>query len=217
MIDNPSNYIVNSQGGKPALVLIDYEQKEEAKQQEALQTKVTEVGRPVGGRTRLQDKKKLEVDKAKEQKDQDEEERKRKEEQQKQSLEAKQKEEQLANGQQPELSDWDYLYGALELFTNNRKRNQIILLNNIIFKIKEEFNQEFNKLQQFRINSLDNIIEKNKRIAEILDELHKDKAEIFDPKKNILENPEERVTASPSALAGRPCRPRSPAALAGRA
>lgn len=91
------------------------------------------------------------------------------------------------------MQEWDYLYGAMELFTNNRKRNQIVLLSNIIFKIKEEFNQEFTKVFQFRANSLDNIIEKNKRIVEILDELHSKKNEIFEPKKNILENPEERI------------------------
>lgn len=46
---------------------------------------------------------------------------------------------------QPEFNDWNFLYGALELFTNNRKRNQIKLLHNIIFQIKEEFNKEFEK------------------------------------------------------------------------
>lgn len=48
------------------------------------------------------------------------------------------------------MSDHDYLYGALELFTNNRKRNQIILLHNIIFNIKKEFNTEFEKMEKFR-------------------------------------------------------------------
>jgi len=45
-----------------------------------------------------------------------------------------------------EMNDWDFLYSALELFTNNRKRNQMVLLHNIIFKIKEEFNKEFNSM-----------------------------------------------------------------------
>jgi len=48
------------------------------------------------------------------------------------------------------LSEWDYLYGSLELFTNNRKRNQIVLIHNIIFCVKEEFNKEFDKMMVFR-------------------------------------------------------------------
>eukprot|EP00825_Cyclidium_porcatum_P004670 TRINITY_DN1220_c0_g1_i2.p1 TRINITY_DN1220_c0_g1~~TRINITY_DN1220_c0_g1_i2.p1 ORF type:complete len:1061 (-),score=222.02 TRINITY_DN1220_c0_g1_i2:1563-4745(-) len=152
------------------------------------------IENPQGYRVRLQDKKKNEADKAKEQANiQEEEEKKKKEEQQKQSIENKAKEEGQQGGQSAEMQEWDYLYGALELYSNNRKRNQIVLLNNIIFRVKEEFNQEFGKVLQFRNNSLDNVIEKNKRISEILEELHKDKSEIFDPKKNFLENPEERI------------------------
>lgn len=51
-----------------------------------------------------------------------------------------------------DLNEWEYLYGALELFTNNRKRSQIVLLHNIIFKIKEEYNKEFEKLMKLRAN-----------------------------------------------------------------
>ena len=43
-----------------------------------------------------------------------------------------------------------------------------------------------------RQNNVDKLQEYNKRIDEILTELHKDK-DIFDAKKNILENPEDRI------------------------
>ena len=91
-----------------------------------------------------------------------------------------------------DLNEWEYLYGALELFTNNRKRSQIVLLHNIIFKIKEEYNKEFEKLMKLRANQLDSLNDKNKRIEEILKELRKP-IDIFRPKKNILENPDDKL------------------------
>ena len=42
-----------------------------------------------------------------------------------------------------EFNEWDYLYGAFELFSNNRKRNQIYMLQNIIYSIKQQFNKEY--------------------------------------------------------------------------
>lgn len=98
-----------------------------------------------------------------------------------------------------ELSDWDYLYGAMELFTNNRKRNQIILLQNIIFRIKEEFNKEFDKMMHQRQIQVDMIAEKNKRIDEILGEIHRSE-EVFEPNKNLLENPERILEVHPDEI-----------------
>lgn len=45
---------------------------------------------------------------------------------------------------------------------------------------------------KMRSNQLDSLNDKNKRIEEILTELHKP-IDIFRPKKNILENPDERI------------------------
>jgi hypothetical protein len=91
------------------------------------------------------------------------------------------------------MSDWDYLYGALELFTHNRKRNQIVMLQDIIFRIKESFNKEFEDLMKKRQNQIDAIGEKNKRIIEILQELKKE-PDVFKAKPNMLENPERILT-----------------------
>ena len=49
-----------------------------------------------------------------------------------------------------DLNDWDFLYGSFELFTENRKRNQIILVNNVIFNIKRAFNKEFEDMVKKR-------------------------------------------------------------------
>lgn len=43
------------------------------------------------------------------------------------------------------------------------------------------------------------VSEKNKRIEEILHELHKEE-EIFEPNKNILENPERVLEVDPSEI-----------------
>lgn len=87
----------------------------------------------------------------------------------------------------------------MDLFTNNRKRNQIILLQNIIFKIKEEFNKEFDKMTSSRQVQVDMIVEKNKRIEEILNELHRYE-DVFEPNKNLLENPERILEVDPSEI-----------------
>lgn len=44
----------------------------------------------------------------------------------------------------------------------------------------------------FRMSQIDNIQDKNKKIEEILNELHKD-VEFFEPKVNIMENPEKNI------------------------
>lgn len=59
------------------------------------------------------------------------------------------------------------LYSVFELFANNAKRNQILMIRNLIFKIKETFNNEFDALLLQRQSSVDIINDKNKRIAEI--------------------------------------------------
>ena len=58
-------------------------------------------------------------------------------------------------------------------------------MSNVIFKIKEAFNKEFNKLMKFRQNQNEMINDKNKRIIEICEELKRDN-EIIVGKKNIL-------------------------------
>lgn len=70
--------------------------------------------------------------------------------------------------------------------TNNRKRNQIIIIKDLIFKIKEKFNKEFEALSVERQRLVDNINEKNTRIKEIYETL-KNEGELTKPKINPLE------------------------------
>lgn len=46
------------------------------------------------------------------------------------------------------LNSPDLLYGSFELFTPGRKRMQILLLQDVIFQLKEEFNAEFETLEK---------------------------------------------------------------------
>lgn len=81
-------------------------------------------------------------------KQEEEREREEKEAAEKEKAQAVAKVEEKKEGE--EFGEWDYIYGSFELFSGNRKRNQMILLNNIIFSIKRQFNIEFEKMMQAR-------------------------------------------------------------------
>ena len=85
----------------------------------------------------------------------------------------------------------------MELFSSNSKRNQISMLKNIIFKIKSCFNKEFDKMLHFRQQQVEIINEKNKRIAEIYEDL-KRPADLVQCKKNVLENPDKVLSVDPN-------------------
>ena len=77
--------------------------------------------------------------------------------------------------------------------------NQIIMMQNLIIKIKEVFNGEFNKLMQYRQNQNELINDKNKRIVEICEELKKPQ-EMIIGQKNLFENPETLLEVKPSDI-----------------
>ena len=49
-----------------------------------------------------------------------------------------------------ESAEWNDIYGSFELFTNNRKKSQKIILRELLFKIKEKFNKEFESIIALR-------------------------------------------------------------------
>lgn len=59
------------------------------------------------------------------------------------------------------------MYSSFELFSDNAKRNQIIMMQSLILRIKEAFNKEFEKLMKLRQSQNELINDKNKRIVEI--------------------------------------------------
>lgn len=62
----------------------------------------------------------------------------------------------------------------------------MVLLSDIIFSIKKQFNLEFEALMKQRHNQLDNINERNKRIGEINIELKRENL-LVECKRNIME------------------------------
>lgn len=155
LFKKPENYIINVIPGPQKLVLNDYELQEEALEKRK-EVAAAGGGGFKGGQAGPQKKigmiKKpmVQTTKKEEEKNKEDEEKKKQEEALKQEAGA-----QLQKKKGPDdLGDWDYLYGAFELFTNNRKRNQIYFIQNIIYRIKQEFNKEFEAIVQLRITQV---------------------------------------------------------------
>lgn len=100
--------------------------------------------------------------------------------------EKKTDETQKAEKEKQDNPAWNNLYGAFELVTNNRRRNQIIIIKDLIFKIKEKFNKEFEERSAERQRLIETINEKNNRIKEIYETL-KNEGEYTKPRVNPLE------------------------------
>ncbi|XP_023698358.2 cilia- and flagella-associated protein 43 isoform X1 [Paramormyrops kingsleyae] len=82
-----------------------------------------------------------------------------------------------------------YLYSQFELHTREQKINQIILLQDVIYQLKTAFNAEFSGLYEKKEQESGRVIEKNKRIAEIMTELGL-KGELWEPVLTDSERPE---------------------------
>ena len=147
------NYIINVISGLPTLILNDYEIQEEnlEKRKEAAAGGAGFKSTQGGPQKKVGLKKPLQATKKEEEKAKEDEEKKKQEEALKQ--EANLQVQKQKKGPD-DLGDWDYLYGAFELFTNNRKRNQIYFIQNVIYKIKQEYNKEFETLVQFRLTQV---------------------------------------------------------------
>ena len=176
IIKKPENYIVNPKPGVQDLILIPHEKKEEERQQMKMMAQQLSVGKdakgaggmpgmPAGMRERPGRQRRIRRNKQKktaggigsmsvggDQSAQEE------------GGALKQAEYKMS---QQEVEEWDMLYGSLELFTNNRKINQVFMVKNIIFNIKMVFNKEFEWFVLFRNKQLDAINEKNQKIRDI--------------------------------------------------
>jgi len=90
-----------------------------------------------------------------------------------------------------EVNMFDLIYEPFELYTDVRKRSQIELIKGVIFQLKKNFNKEFISLEQYKMDRIFDIREKNAQIQELLENL-KQEEEIEDPDTNHpLERPEE--------------------------
>jgi cilia- and flagella-associated protein 43 len=80
------------------------------------------------------------------------------------------------------------LYDQFDLYTDDQKYTQIVLLNDLIYKIKESFNKEFENAFQRKLQELAKIRERNTRIKQINADLD-DTSPIWEPDLTEKENP----------------------------
>jgi len=83
---------------------------------------------------------------------------------------------------------YDLLYDAFELYTDQRKRTQIELIREVIFELKRDFNELFEKLKKDKEEENYKIKDKMEQIAELQSNL-KQPVEKFVEKTHPLENP----------------------------
>ena len=84
--------------------------------------------------------------------------------------------------------DTSILYNQFELYTHEQKWTQIVLLNDLIYKIKEAFNKEFENVCQRKLQELAKIREKNMRIKQINSDLD-DPNPVWEPDLTEKEKP----------------------------
>ena len=97
-----------------------------------------------------------------------------------------------------EISDfdiWDYMYGALDLFSNKRKRCQIHLLKDLIFEIKKIYNEQYDLLAKERTKICEKVIEINNKITDTFEQLQKPR-KLWKAKPNPLDNLDSILTVN---------------------
>ncbi|XP_076364504.1 cilia- and flagella-associated protein 43-like isoform X2 [Tachypleus tridentatus] len=82
-----------------------------------------------------------------------------------------------------------YLHKQTELTSRVLKSQQIILLKEVIYQIKKEFNRKFDALYQEKVKEVGRIQERNKRIKEILNDLGREKS-LCEPSWDVEEETE---------------------------
>ncbi|XP_038613465.1 cilia- and flagella-associated protein 43 [Tachyglossus aculeatus] len=89
--------------------------------------------------------------------------------------------------------DTSLLYSQLELHTREEKINQIILLKDIIYKVKTNFNTEFNAVYRQKEVEILRVTERNTRMQEIISDLGLSE-DIWQPTFADSEKPERVLT-----------------------
>ncbi|XP_062436379.1 cilia- and flagella-associated protein 43 [Rhea pennata] len=95
--------------------------------------------------------------------------------------------------------DTSILYHQLDLQTREQKVNQIILLQDIIYKVKTAFNKEFDIVAKQKEHEIARVKERNMRIREILAQLDLQE-ELWEPALTDDEMPERALTVQDSEI-----------------
>ncbi|XP_039590411.1 cilia- and flagella-associated protein 43 [Polypterus senegalus] len=86
------------------------------------------------------------------------------------------------------ISDPD-LYSQFVLNTKEQKINQVILLKDVIYRIKESFNKEFDAVYKQKEQEINRVLDKNQRILEIMADLDIQDT-LWEPQLSEYEKPE---------------------------
>ncbi|XP_021254283.1 cilia- and flagella-associated protein 43 isoform X2 [Numida meleagris] len=96
-------------------------------------------------------------------------------------------------------ADTSILYHQLDLHSREQKVNQIVLLKDIIYKVKTAFNKEFDTVAQQKEQEIARVKERNLRIREILAQLDL-QVEVWEPGLTGDEKPEQVLTVQDSEI-----------------
>ncbi|XP_058242612.1 cilia- and flagella-associated protein 43-like isoform X2 [Hemibagrus wyckioides] len=92
-----------------------------------------------------------------------------------------------------------HLYSQFDLHTRDQKMNQIILLQDVIYKVKTAFNTEFEAVYKQKEQEISRIRDRNKRIADIMSKLELQET-LWEPTLSDNERPERALTVSDSEI-----------------
>ncbi|XP_048713581.1 cilia- and flagella-associated protein 43 isoform X2 [Caretta caretta] len=98
--------------------------------------------------------------------------------------------------------DTSILYHQMDLHTREQKINQIILLQDIIYKVKTAFNKEFDTVARQKEQEIARVKERNLRIQEIVEQLELQE-EVWEPALTDDEIPERALTVQDSENSAR--------------
>ncbi|KAK3573510.1 hypothetical protein QTP86_026032 [Hemibagrus guttatus] len=92
-----------------------------------------------------------------------------------------------------------HLYSQFDLHTRDQKMNQIILLQDVIYKVKTAFNTDFEAVYKQKEQVMSCIREKNKCLADIMSTLELQET-LWEPTLSDNERPERALTVSDSEI-----------------
>ncbi|KAK3553990.1 hypothetical protein QTP70_019031 [Hemibagrus guttatus] len=92
-----------------------------------------------------------------------------------------------------------HLYSQFDLHTRDQKMNQIILLQDVIYKVKTAFNTDFEAVYKQKEQVMSYIREKNKCLADIMSTLELQET-LWEPTLSDNERPERALTVSDSEI-----------------
>ncbi|XP_077439060.1 cilia- and flagella-associated protein 43 isoform X2 [Vanacampus margaritifer] len=92
-----------------------------------------------------------------------------------------------------------YLYDQFNLHTTEQKLNQIVMLQDVIYRIKVALNTQFDKVYKQKVQEISRVKERNKQVKEFLDELEADE-ELWVPVLNDREVPERVFVVDDSEI-----------------